>query len=67
MGVAVGMGLLPEEFPVVLTVFLSLGAWRISRSHVLARKNKAIETLGSCSVLCSDKTGKLFILPKLIF
>ncbi|KAH3760947.1 cation-translocating P-type ATPase [Pelomyxa schiedti] len=59
MGVAVGMGLLPEEFPVVLTVFLSLGAWRISRSKVLARRNSAIETLGSCSVLCSDKTGTL--------
>jgi Ca2+-transporting ATPase len=59
MGLAVAMGLLPEEFPLVLTVFISLGAWRISKSNVLARRNKAIETLGSCSVLCSDKTGTL--------
>ena len=59
MGLAVAMGLLPEEFPVVLAIFISLGAWRISKHNVLARKNKTIETLGSCSVLCTDKTGTL--------
>jgi Ca2+-transporting ATPase len=58
-GIAMAMALLPEEFPVVLTVFLALGAWRISRSHVLTRRMPAIETLGAATVLCVDKTGTL--------
>jgi Ca2+-transporting ATPase len=53
------MGLLPEEFPVILTVFLALGAWRISRHQVLTRKPGAIEALGSITTLCVDKTGTL--------
>jgi Ca2+-transporting ATPase len=58
-GLALSMALLPEEFPVVLTVFLVMGAWRISRINVLTRRAAAIETLGSASVLCTDKTGTL--------
>jgi Ca2+-transporting ATPase len=58
-GIAIGMSLLPEEFPVVLTVFLAMGAWRISRERVLTRRSAAIETLGSATVLCTDKTGTL--------
>jgi Ca2+-transporting ATPase len=58
-GIAVGMSLLPEEFPVVLTVFMAMGAWRISRARVLTRRAAAIETLGSATVLCTDKTGTL--------
>lgn len=58
-GIATAMALLPEEFPVVLTVFLALGAWRISRKHVLTRRPPVIETLGSATVLCVDKTGTL--------
>lgn len=58
-GVALAMALLPEEFPVVLTIFLALGAWRISREHVLARRMPAVETLGAATVLCVDKTGTL--------
>ena len=53
------MSILPEEFPVVLTVFLALGAWRISKNRVLTRQIPAVETLGSASVLCVDKTGTL--------
>ena len=53
------MSLLPEEFPVVLTVFLALGAWRISQKKVLTRHSSAIEALGSATVLCVDKTGTL--------
>ena len=59
VGITVAMSLLPEEFAVVLTVFLALGAWRISQSNVLTRRASAIETLGSATVLCVDKTGTL--------
>jgi len=58
-GITLAMGLLPEEFPVILAVFLALGAWRISRQQVLTRKTGAIETLGSITTLCVDKTGTL--------
>jgi len=58
-GIALGMSMLPEEFPVVLTVFMAVGAWRISRARVLTRRAAAIEALGSATVLCTDKTGTL--------
>ncbi|ABK15245.1 MAG: cation-translocating P-type ATPase [Methanothrix sp.] len=56
-GITLTMAILPEEFPVVLTIFLALGAWRLSRINVLTRNLSAIETLGSVTVLCTDKTG----------
>ncbi len=58
-GITLAMAMLPEEFPVVLTVFLALGAWRISRANVLTRRMPAVETLGSATVLAVDKTGTL--------
>ena len=58
-GLASAMAILPEEFPVVLTIFLALGAWRLSKKNVLTRKPSAIENLGSATVLCSDKTGTI--------
>jgi P-type Ca2+ transporter type 2C len=58
-GLSLAMAMLPEEFPVVLTIFLALGAWRISRHRVLTRRVPAVETLGSATVLCVDKTGTL--------
>ncbi|MGN6208517.1 cation-translocating P-type ATPase [Asticcacaulis sp.] len=58
-GIAVGMSMLPEEFPVVVTIFMAMGAWRISRARVLTRRAAAIETLGAATVLCTDKTGTL--------
>ncbi len=58
-GIALGMSLLPEEFPLVVAVFMAMGAWRISRARVLTRRAAAIETLGSTTVLCTDKTGTL--------
>lgn len=58
-GLAAAMAILPEEFPVVMTIFLALGAWRLSKKNVLTRKPTAIETLGSATVLCSDKTGTI--------
>ncbi len=58
-GIAVGMAMLPEEFPMVLAVFMAMGAWRISHARVLTRRASAIESLGAASVLCTDKTGTL--------
>ncbi len=58
-GITLAMALLPEEFPVVLTIFLALGAWRLSQRQVLTRRMPAVETLGSVTVLCVDKTGTL--------
>jgi P-type Ca2+ transporter type 2C len=58
-GLTLGMAILPEEFPVVLTIFLALGAWRISQNHVLTRRSPAVETMGAATVLCVDKTGTL--------
>ncbi len=58
-GITLAMAMLPEEFPVVLTIFLALGAWRMSKKNVLTRNPAAVETLGSATVLCTDKTGTL--------
>ncbi|HTY13509.1 MAG TPA: cation-transporting P-type ATPase, partial [Candidatus Omnitrophota bacterium] len=58
-GLSLSMAMLPEEFSVVLLIFLSLGAWRMSRRKVLTHKMQAIETLGSATVLCVDKTGTI--------
>lgn len=58
-GLSLSMALLPEEFSVVLTVFLAIGAWRMSTKNVLLRNTAAIETLGAANVLCVDKTGTL--------
>ncbi|MBS1208158.1 MAG: ATPase [Proteobacteria bacterium] len=58
-GIALGMSLLPEEFPLVMAVFMAMGAWRISQARVLTRRASAIETLGATTVLCTDKTGTL--------
>lgn len=59
LGLTMAISMVPEELPVVLTIFLALGAWRISRRGVLTRRIPAIETLGSATVLCTDKTGTL--------
>jgi Ca2+-transporting ATPase len=58
-GISSAMSLLPEEIPVVLTVFLAMGAWRIAKVGVLTRRTSAVETLGAATVLCTDKTGTL--------
>jgi len=58
-GLALAMSMLPEEFPVILTVFMAAGAWRISQRNVLTRRINVIETLGAATVLCVDKTGTL--------
>lgn len=58
-GITLAMAMIPEEFPVVLTVFLSMGAWRLARKQSLVRKLPSVETLGTVSVLCVDKTGTI--------
>ncbi|MBT0663568.1 cation-translocating P-type ATPase [Geobacter pelophilus] len=58
-GLTLAMAVMPNELPVVLTIFLALGAWRLSRTQVLARSAPVVETLGSATVLCVDKTGTL--------
>src|ERR1019366_4211013 len=58
-GLTLAMAILPNEFPVVVTMFLALGAWRLSRRSVLARRIPAVESLGAVTVLCVDKTGTL--------
>lgn len=58
-GVTLAMAMIPEEFPVILSVFLSMGAWRLARKKTLIRRLPSVETLGAVSVLCVDKTGTL--------
>ncbi len=58
-GITLAMAMIPEEFPVILTVFLSMGAWRLARKHSLVRRLPSVETLGQISVLCVDKTGTI--------
>jgi len=58
-GITLAMAMIPEEFPVVLTVFLSMGAWRLAKKQSLVKKLPSVETLGSVSVLCVDKTGTI--------
>ncbi len=59
VGIATAMAVLPEEFPMILTVFLALGAWRMAKHNVLTRQMQAVEMLGAATVLCVDKTGTL--------
>lgn len=56
---SLAMAMIPEEFPVILTVFLSMGAWRLAKKQSLVKRLPSVETLGSVSVLCVDKTGTI--------
>jgi Ca2+-transporting ATPase len=58
-GLTLAMAVMPNELPVVMTIFLALGAWRLSRSQILARNAPIVEMIGSATVLCVDKTGTL--------
>jgi P-type Ca2+ transporter type 2C len=61
VGLTLAMSLIPEEFAVVWTVLMALGAWRLAQRRVLTRQPQAIEALGTASVLCVDKTGTLTV------
>ena len=58
-GLTLAMAILPNEFPAVLAIFLAMGAWRIAQKRALARRLPVVESLGSATVLCVDKTGTL--------
>jgi Ca2+-transporting ATPase len=58
-GIALAMAMIPEEFPVIITVFMSMGAWRLAKKNSLVRRLPSVETLGAVSVLCVDKTGTI--------
>jgi len=58
-GLTMGMAILPEELPLIMIIFLTLGARRMAKSNVLTRRTYAVETLGAATVLCTDKTGTL--------
>lgn len=59
VGLAAAIALIPEEIPMVMTVFLAIGAWRLARRNVLVRRSSVIEALGAATTLCVDKTGTL--------
>jgi Ca2+-transporting ATPase len=53
------MSILPEEIPVAFTTFMALGAWRLMKTGIIVKQMKTVETLGSATVICTDKTGTL--------
>jgi Ca2+-transporting ATPase len=69
-GISIAMSAAPEEFPLVFTLFLSVGAWRLTKHGVLVRRLASVETLGSTTVICTDKTGTLtkgqFVLDQVV-
>lgn len=58
-GLTLAMSILPEEIPVAFTTFMALGAWRLMRDGVIIKKSSIVETLGSTTVICTDKTGTI--------
>jgi Ca2+-transporting ATPase len=53
------MSIIPEEIPVAFTTFMALGAWRLMKMGVIVKQTKTVETLGSATVICTDKTGTI--------
>ncbi len=58
-GLTLAMSILPEEIPVAFTTFLALGAWRLARQGIIAKRATTVETLGAATVICTDKTGTI--------
>lgn len=58
-GLTLAISLIPEEFPMVMVIFMTVGAWRMAKHNVLVRRSAVIETLGATTLLCADKTGTI--------
>lgn len=58
-GLTLAMSILPEEIPVAFTTFMALGAWRLMKEGIIVKKTRTVETLGSATVICADKTGTI--------
>lgn len=58
-GLTLAIGIIPEELPIVLLLFMTMGAWRLAKSNILSRRSATIETLGAATILCVDKTGTI--------
>ncbi|MBP7156802.1 MAG: cation-translocating P-type ATPase [Flavobacteriales bacterium] len=58
-GLTLAMSILPEEIPVAFATFLALGAWRLAKQGVIVKRSTTVETLGSATVICTDKTGTI--------
>src|SRR5690554_3352080 len=59
VGLTLAMSILPEEIPVAFTTFMALGAWKLMREGIIIKRSSVVETLGSTTVICSDKTGTI--------
>src|SRR5690554_100513 len=59
VGLTLAMSILPEEIPVAFTTFMALGAWKLMREGVIIKRSSVVETLGSTTVICADKTGTI--------
>lgn len=58
-GLTLAMSILPEEVPVAFTTFMAIGAWRLTKMGIIVKQTQTVETLGSASVICTDKTGTI--------
>jgi Ca2+-transporting ATPase len=58
-GLTLAMSILPEEIPVAFTTFMALGAWKLMQEGIIIKKSSVVETLGSTTVICTDKTGTI--------
>ncbi|MET0759502.1 MAG: cation-translocating P-type ATPase [Flavobacterium sp.] len=58
-GLTLAMSILPEEIPVAFTTFMALGSWRLMKEGIIVKKIRTVETLGSATVICTDKTGTI--------
>ncbi len=59
VGLTLAMSILPEEIPVAFTTFIALGAWKLMREGIIIKRSSVVETLGSTTVICADKTGTI--------
>jgi Ca2+-transporting ATPase len=58
-GLTLAMSILPEEIPVAFTTFMALGAWKLMKEGVIIKRSTVVETLGSTTIICTDKTGTI--------